>query len=456
MAGIGFELRKVIGRGGLASFLQTAMSGAMIVAGPWILSIITISAIQTFLGRRTDTPELFMGIMIYSYAFSLAIFGGFHYIFTRRMSDLLYLEKEQQALGYVLLLCIPIIIISILLSAPAAFVLIPEGENPALFLFSVILLFVSINCLWIIMLYVSVLKWYIKIMLSYGGGLVCSIAFIYLLSENLGLSGAVMGFALGHILIVMLLLSLCLKANRPARPEPPAEIENAEKKSAAGVFISYLTKHRFLFAAGVFYYLGIWIDKFVFWVFFGENISGSFIRLFPEYDIAVYLGNLTMIPGLVFFVVYSETTYYTALKKFLYKLGRANYSMIVESKKNLRYICLNYLREQSVLQGVFTLVAVASAGGMIMRTAIGAVFFHLLLLTLLNYLFYMEHYRHAFTAALIFFTTNLVLAVVSGITNMPQTAGFSYLIGAFAASVCAFGFLLRDIHTLDRHILTKK
>jgi hypothetical protein len=33
------------------------------------------------------------------------------------------------------------------------------------------------------------------------------------------------------------------------------------------------------------------------------------IRLYPEYDTAVYLANLSLIPGLVFFVIVSETRF---------------------------------------------------------------------------------------------------------------------------------------------------
>ena len=39
MAGIGFELQRVLRKGGIGSFLQVALAGAMITAGPWLLSV---------------------------------------------------------------------------------------------------------------------------------------------------------------------------------------------------------------------------------------------------------------------------------------------------------------------------------------------------------------------------------------------------------------------------------
>ena len=97
MAGIGFELQRVLRKGGIGSFVKVALSGIMIVAGPWLLSIVGIFLIGRFADFTLQEGRgLFMGVIIYSYAFSLFIFGGSHYIFTRLLSDLIYLEKNRQ------------------------------------------------------------------------------------------------------------------------------------------------------------------------------------------------------------------------------------------------------------------------------------------------------------------------------------------------------------------------
>lgn len=463
MAGIGFELRKVVNKGGIGSFFQIAMSGAMIVAGPWILSIITIMVIQTFLNQAlAGGLELFMGIVIYCYAFSLFLFGGFHYIFTRRMSDLLYIKKEGQAFGYVLRLCIPISLISIAIALPAALSLNLSIPHAAMLRFSTVLIFTTVNCLWIIMLFVSVLKWYIKIMLVYTGGLAASLLLIYLLSIQFGLAGALLGFSLGHLMIVLLLMSLCRAAWKPEKPAPPVDIEHADESSGTRAgrtvinFYRYMYKHRFLFGAGLFYYWGIWIDKMIFWLTTGENIAGTFIKLFAEYDIPVYLANLTMIPGLIFFVIYSETEFYTALKHFLFSLSRSRYSRIIKTKQRLSKATLYSLKEQSLLQGIVSLSLILLSSDIILKTTLSAVFFHLLLLTLMNYLFYIEQYRHALYSSFIFFGVNTLLSLLTAVGLIPITPGLSYLAGAASASISA-GFLLKyDIKRLDRHILTKK
>ena len=461
MAGIGFELRKVAGKGGIGSFFQIAFSGAMIVAGPWILCIITITAIKTLLNRIFgDSLELFMGIVIYSYAFSLFLFGGFHYIFTRRMSDLLYVKKDSEAFGYVLRLCIPVAFISILIALPAVFSFDIDIPHMALFRFSAVLTFVSLNCLWIVMLFASALKWYIRILLVYTGGLGSSVILIFLLAAPFGTSGAMLGFAAGHLLIVLLLLLLCRIAWKPETPPPPDDLEGAPETvpflfRLTAIFVRYTRKHKYLFGAGLLYYWGIWIDKIVMWAALGSPVPGTFIRLFELYDIPVFYANLSMIPGLVFFVIYSETEFYVGLKRFLLTLTNGRYSDIFNSKKRLCSTTGKSLKEQCLLQAIVTVIAVILTGNNILKITLTAVFFHLLLLTLLNYLFYIEQYRHAFIAAAIFFTANLLAVLTGFIPGISFIPGLSYTIGAAAADVTAGILLKRDLSRLERHILTK-
>jgi uncharacterized membrane protein len=42
VAGIGFELRKVINKGKLTESFGATLTGIMVVAGPWLMSILTI------------------------------------------------------------------------------------------------------------------------------------------------------------------------------------------------------------------------------------------------------------------------------------------------------------------------------------------------------------------------------------------------------------------------------
>ncbi len=442
MAGIGFELRRVVSKGGVSAFMQTAMSGAMIVAGPWLLSILTISIIQKLVDfSGNGSLELFMGAVIYCYAFSLFIFGGVHYLFTRRMSDLIYEKQERQALGYVLLIMLPVAGVSAVIALPAVLSIDTGIEHLLLFKISAAVLFMTVNCLWLIMLFVSVLKWYIKILVVYTAGLASSLVLIKLLIQPYGTAGALAGFTAGHIVIVLLLVLLSASAYKPQKPE-------LEKRSG------FVYKYRYLLGAGLFYYWGIWADKLIFWFTKGTAIEGTFFRMFAEYDIPVYLANLTMIPGLIFFVVYSETDFYIALKHFLHRLINSHYPDINRAKLKLKKTTVQSLKEQSLLQAVTAGFFIIITDNPVMQITLAAVFSHLLLLTLLNYLYYIEQYRHAYYSSLLFFTSNAVIAVIQVfVTAFPP--GTAYLISASAASLLAMKLLFNDLRIADRYILTK-
>ena len=84
MAGIGFQLRKLIGSGGLGQKVGALVSGLFIVAGPWMISVLSMIIMQwLMLGDSFAALPAFRIIIVYEYALSLSIFAGIHHHFTR-------------------------------------------------------------------------------------------------------------------------------------------------------------------------------------------------------------------------------------------------------------------------------------------------------------------------------------------------------------------------------------
>jgi uncharacterized membrane protein len=460
MAGIGFELQKILKQGGLAGFFKVALAGIIIVAGPWILSIIGIFLIGRFAGfALAEGRTLFMGVIIYSYAFSLFIFGGTHYIFTRMVADIVYLEKRNEA-GAALVLFSAL---TALLSALVALLAVRHLESGALgalahaglFRLGAVLFFTVINLTWLLMIFISLSKRYLAIFIIFLTGISASVAGVVAGGSRLGLGGAMLGFAAGQSLTALLLFVLSL------RECPPGSFAAAARRLAA-----YFPKYRYLFLTGLFYYWGIWIDKIVFWFAFGARVPGTFIFLFDAYDIPVYLANLTMIPGLIYFIVAAETNFYVRLKNFLLALSHGRYGAIMEQKSRLLAEMRTSLGEQSLFQGVLTAFLLLAApalsaalfgggvDGAILRLTLAAVFFHLLFLTALTLLFYLEMYSRAFLSSLLFFGVNLAGSVMiarwgSGLF------GLSYLAAGCAASLTAILGLRRSLTRIDRLIYAR-
>jgi uncharacterized membrane protein len=106
MAGIGFTLRKVIARGEMGSTVQAALSGILIVAGPWILSIITLSIVNRYMGvMMAEASGLFIAQLVYTYSASLILFSPIHLLFTRLIADLIWEDRESEASRLLLWFC---------------------------------------------------------------------------------------------------------------------------------------------------------------------------------------------------------------------------------------------------------------------------------------------------------------------------------------------------------------
>ncbi len=457
MAGIGFELQKVLRRGGVSGFFKAALAGILIVAGPWLLSIVGI-----FFLYHAAAPALLTGgglftvVIVYSYAFSLSLFGGLHYIFTRYISDLIYIKKQRRAFAALLLSLFGIAVLSGIPAGIAVLNLhISTVAYPILFKASAVILFISINLIWLVMIYITLLKRYMIISLIYLSGMAVSIVAAMLLGKQFLLSGALAGFCSGQVFILLMLLLLILQRSRPA----PLFRE-------ARPLFGYFGTYKFLLLTGVFYSAGIWVDKILLWNMKGVSVYGTFIKLFSSYDMPVYFANLTIIPGLVYFMIFSESNYFVVLRRLLLRMGTRNLSTITLSKRKLLKTVRTSLTEEGFFQGIITLMLIIAAPVLkrtfmhdastvlTLRITLGALFFNVLFLTALTFLFYIEKYRETFISAVLFFSVNVSVTVYMASANAP-CYGVGYLAAGAAGTLCALVFLYRGVLTFDQNLYSK-
>ncbi len=454
MAGIGFELQRVLKQGGMTGVLKVALAGIIIVAGPWLISILGIFALSRFAGfALVEGGFLFTAAIVYSYAFSLFLFGGLHYIYTRYTSDLIYIKDDSRAFATLILSMIIIGVLSTFVAiAGVYFIKTDQVGNLLMYRIFAAILFVSINLIWLVMIFITLLKKYMTIFLVYILGMVLSFGAVYVLGKEYKLGGAMAGFSIGQVSILVMLLILIRRYIKPGNIF-------REMKPLG----SYFKKYKFLLGAGIFYSAGIWIDKIALWYYSGSNVEGTYLVLFEHYDITVYFANLTLIPGLVYFMVFSETNFYVRLRRFLMKISTRTFTEIQEEKFGLLNTMKNSIREQSLFQGVITLGLIILAGSInknflgglssliTLRMVLAGVFFHLLFLTLLTFLFYLERYKEAFITQICFFSINFGGTLYfAGISSPVYGAG--YLLSGVLTSILSGLYLSRAIKTMDRRI----
>jgi uncharacterized membrane protein len=458
MAGIGFELRRVIGKGGLSRSLGAALAGVLVVAGPWLMTILSISLIRAAFSRGGFgfVPQ-FQVAVIYSYAFSLSLFSGFHHHFTRIVADLLWEGRKAEAAGWFLRFAAAAALLAAALAVPVMALLpldLPRGEFA--YRLACVLLFVSVNLMWIVMLFVSLLRRHLAILLVFGGGMAAAVLLVGLWSGGGGAAGAILGYAAGHFLTVGGLTALILADIRPRRPEGGMRFA-----------LGYAWKHRYLVLSGFLFYLGQWADKFAFWATRGESVPGTPFRLYEAYDLPVYLGGLSIIPGLVYFVVWSETEIAAAIRRFLASLGRDSLARLRQERERLGGELRRELRDQSLFQSLFSLGAAlflvaeglqrgADWASIAVRlVAVAGAFFLFTLMTLLDFLYYFELFAEALIVSACFCALNgLVFPLLALLLpSLPPGAGF--LAAAAIAAALGWGFLAAAIPRLDRLIFRR-
>jgi uncharacterized membrane protein len=98
MAGIGFELKKVLKKTGVISIKKGFLFTAVIPVVPFMTAMVTLVLVQLFF-KTSNQPyylrQLFLIITVYSFIFSQIFTSGFCMVITRFIADRVY-EKAYE------------------------------------------------------------------------------------------------------------------------------------------------------------------------------------------------------------------------------------------------------------------------------------------------------------------------------------------------------------------------
>ncbi|MBN2618358.1 MAG: exopolysaccharide Pel transporter PelG [Spirochaetales bacterium] len=448
MAGIGFELKKIINDGSITSFLKASFSGIFIVAGPWMFSIVTLSSISYLVqDLKRESIDDFFSILIYIFSFSIIISGGFQYLITRLFSDYIYNKKVNEALYFIEMYMLITGIISFIITFILSYLFIGLDNGTYILFLLIALASSSVNILWIIIIFATYLKWFLHIALSF----VLGIGFIVLnliINKNPSLNFILFIYGIGNFITIFCLYLISHHSYKPKKIYLYS-ILDIIKRNIDGL--------NFLFLTGLFYYLYIWIDKILYWIYKGSSVGKLDLNLYLDYDLALYIANLTLIPGLVFFVIVSETDFFIYMKKFLLSLQHSDYRTIKEKMVKLgkttnRVIISQFSNQLLITISVLLFViSYTSYSRVILTVSFVAVYFQLIIFSYLNFLFYMERYRETFKICSALFILNLVLTwlVIKLNINIP---GLSYLITNIIGTIFSISIFNKSIIRLDRYI----
>jgi len=432
MAGIGYALEKLILRDDLLGSFQSYTIGAIVSAGPWLFTIISLVGINLIVTDLLSVDQLstFRIILIYNYSFSLVLSGPIIVITTRYFADQIYKNNVDQTPAIMLLALGLSYSVGIVVAVPFY---IFFAELPVSIVMLAITNYLLITSVWVVTIFVTAIKEYRNYILSYAAGMLIAFFGGIYFFKLFNLSGLLFGYNLGLTVIIFSIIAKVLFTY-------PYEIQWPQK------LIAYFKQYWELSLFGLFISAGIWIDKWIMWFSPEQQVVADVMVYNPDYDTAMFLAYLSILPSLAYFLVSSETGFNRRYQEYYQSIKcHATFSLIqVKHRCIIDYLIVNF-RNIFLLQAAISLVAIIIAPHIILffeghylqlgmlRFGILGAFFYVFLLFISTLLLYFDLRRLNLLLALTFLILN------GSCTYWFMQSGYAYYgYGFFLASLVSF------------------
>ena len=448
MAGIGFELRKLMQRDSYFGLLRAYAYAGVISGGPWVLSIVGLAVIG-IVAVHSVLPTLlitqFQVSVTYLIAASLILTGVVQLAFTRWVSDRLY-ERDGDIIvpnfvGILLVVNLVAGTLGLLL------VLLEFRAESTLYRVLMVTGYVTLCDIWVATIFMSGLKFYKTIVVLFGGGYAASVCLALLLGPWGGLEGLLAGYVIGQFVMLVGMFFIILRSF-------PAKKLIAFDCLKPGAMLPTMM------AVGLLYNIAIWADKIMFWFSPATSILviGP-LRASVIYDMPVFLAYLGIIPGMAVFLVRFETDFVEWYDRF-YNAVREGGSLeeIARMRQEMVFSVRQGLFDIVKMQTLAVLVMVVFAPTIFQRLSISALYLPLFyvdavaaslqvaLLAIMNVFFYLDRRREVLQTVALLTVLNVLLSLLS-----LQLGAAYYGYGFALALLITLVFALRTLeHSIAR------
>ena len=326
MAGIGFELKKIYGRGTLAANLWGTVYATMTTIGPAVLSAVLLLLLKMLLDQAGLTvleSRFFISAVTWAFLLAMLVAVLFAAPVSRYISDCIYLEQESDicpsAFG--------VLGLSTAVSGLVMFLLCAGVYNthegvPLAFLVSYYFLGVLVTDAFSLMTYASALKHYRTLTFSFFLGLLIALA-VYFACYHLGVERVTAGcvaLVCCYFVVVFTLVLQCVRAF-------------GLPQGRYFAFLSYFRRYPRLAVAGAAYTMGLYCPTIIYWFFSGMAEHVNIFTTTPVYDIALFMAVVVNMPALVIFVVKVETSFYEKYTLYVSALNNGSHALIQKERE---------------------------------------------------------------------------------------------------------------------------
>lgn len=448
MAGIAFKLRRYTDEASFFGILKGYTYSAMIVAGPWLISATVLGSLVLFVQDELKLP---LALIMYIFCFSQICVGIYQFVVTRFLADELYNRDIElyipTFMGLLLLTLGP----QALLSGYCLFTL----NISFLIRLYAFLAYLLIHTIWIVLLFLGILRAYQWIVWSFILGGTVSLVTGIIFGNYFYQAGMLFGFVVGQVVILAILIWILLS-------------EFPWNKLIDFSFLSYFRLYPALAVLGLFYYLSIWADKFIYRATdYGYLIAPKWLYAAPTYEIPAFIAQLTVIPALAMFFLKAETDFYVRFREFFTMISqrhsfseiKASKNIVLQSVKEGFYFILKF-------QGIITFISILLASQLfsrwlneteitILRILLPGTFFQICLFLTVILMLYLELFRQALIACTMFFVGNCLFTVLF-LYTFPTAPGLGYTISALGAFLYAALSLTISLRRLPEIVFMKQ
>lgn len=455
MAGIGFTLKRLASKDNLLGLFRAYSHATLAAAGPWLFTVLALGGVTLFYSDYFAANELinFRIVVVYNFGFSLMLAAPIYMVITRYLADSIHNKNVTHTPTVMLssLLKLNIILLPFGLFYYGYYVELDIGMR-----MSAIANLFLISPIWLLGVYMTALKDYRAVTRAFGIGMLLAFLLGQFFKPTYGDVGMLTGFNIGLAYIAFSLVSKIL-AEYPYKLVEKTDLE------------IYFRKYWELAVGGFFYNAAIWVDKWLMWMYAPEAITlPSKMAYYSNYDSAMFLAYLTIIPAMAIFIFSIETNFFVRYQRFYYDiLGHKPLAVIRENHQKIIATLLASSRNFFVIQGTVTLLAILTAAQLfewlninylqigIFRIGTLGAFFHVLLLFELIILSYFDCRKLTMWIQGFYLLGNALLTLWSIQLGFPNY-GFGYFLSSLAAFVFTSFVLFDHIRKLPYHAFITK
>jgi polysaccharide biosynthesis protein PelG len=438
----------------LTAIVLAYLCAALIVAGPWIFTMVGIAGLSTVsCSAPCDQLPLFRTIVIYNSMFSLVLTNPLAFFAGRYAADELHSERTSGVFG-ILVLGLALVGLVTLAVAVPFYGAAADLNGPAAL--GAILNALLIGVSWLLIPFMGALRAYPGILLAFAGGAAAMAGFGWVLDDPDPVT-LLTAFNASFAIIDAVMMA-CIVRRVGCEIHLRADI------------LPRLRQKWDLLACGTAYAIGIWADKVIMWYGSpwhdapeGSLTLAGVLHSMPNYDTAVFWAQLASIPVVSIAFVHVETKFKAVFGHFFDRLG--NQASLRELTATVEKLRISIISGVAMLFVALAIVAVSSVlfsfafmtelglkpGYMsILRISLAAMAFHSSAMFCFVFLLYLDLRRQALVVVTAYAVLNPLLTMVS--LNLGAAYyGYGAMIAAATTFILAFVVLLRELPWLHYH-----